>query len=103
MTVTMKQGVNESLTFEMPFDVSLLTKFTVDLWQHGSQIITKTNDVCVVDGNTITATLTQHDTMKLSPQRVSLNFRGLYADGGTVIVEDVPVVISRSQYRKVMT
>lgn len=102
MTIAMKQGVNESVTFEMPFDVSRLTKFTVDLWQHGSPIIQKTHEDCTVVGNTITVPFSQADTLKLSPQRVSLDFRGLYSDGGTVIIESVPVVIDRSVHRKVM-
>lgn len=103
MNVYVKQGVNEIVIFEMPFDVAILSKFTVDLWQHGSQVVQKTNDACTVVGNTITVNLTQTDTMKLSPQRASLNFRGLYADGGTVIIEDVPVVVHRSTYREVIT
>lgn len=101
MLLYIKQGVNETLELTMPFDVTQLSKFTIDLFQHGSKILTKTDADCTVTDSTISTELTQNDTLLLSPQRVNLCFRGLYADGGTVIIEDLPVVIGRSPYQGV--
>jgi len=100
MSVYIKQGVNEDIELEMPFNVSLLSDFTVDIFQSGAKVLSKAYADCTIVGNTISTTLTQHDTLKLSPQRALLMFRGLYADGGTVVIEDIPCVVCRSSYRE---
>lgn len=99
MALEIKQGVNESIKLELPFDPSLLIDFSIDVYQQGDAVIHKGASDCTVDGMLITAALTEADCMLLSPQRVSINFRGLYPDGGTVIIEDIPCPIRRSNYR----
>lgn len=102
MILRLKQGVNEKLFLELPFNPGPLEKFTVDIFQHGSKVLTKTDDDCTVEGNTILVELSQNDTMLLSPQRVALSLRGLYPDGGTVIMDELSCVIDRSSYREVI-
>lgn len=103
MALNIKQGVNETIELELPFSIALLSKYTVDIYQGGEAVISKDDSACTEVGDVVSVALTQTDTLKLSPQRASVIFRGLYADGSTVIIEDIPCTIGRSDYREVAT
>ena len=100
MPAYLKQGVGDNLVLELPFAAGALTSFTVDVFQHGERIFGFDNDECGKYQNTIVVAITPDNTLLLSPQRASLCLRGVYGDGSTVIIEDIPVVMSRSPYRK---
>ena len=95
---SIKQGVNQKVTLNVSFDPTLLTALELSFQQQGSVAITKKLTDCTVEDNAISVELTQYDTLKISPQRVSVTLRGKYADGGTVIARDIPFVVERSPF-----
>ena len=99
MSLNIKQGVNESVRLELPFDLSIIEDYSLDIYQQGDLVIHKSKEDCSIEGQIVRADLTEVEALKLSPQRVSINFRGLYPDGSTVIIEDIPCPIRRSHYR----
>lgn len=58
-------GTTPTHTFEVEFDVSLISKVRVLYSQDDEIKITKTQDDCVLKDNIIEVTLTQEDTFKL--------------------------------------
>ena len=100
MPAFLKQGVGDNLVIELPFAADALTSFTVDVFQHGERIFGFDETNSGRYQNTIVVAITQEDTLKLSPQRAALCLRGVYCDGSTVMIEDIPIIMSRSPYRK---
>lgn len=63
----MIRGTTPTLCFRMPFDTDILQNAYVSFAneEDGNVIVEKTLEECEVDGNTLTLTLTQEDTLKL--------------------------------------
>lgn len=97
---SIKQGVNQTVTVNLSFDPSVLTALELVFRQQGNAVVKKGLADCKVEGNAVRVALTQYDTLKFSPQRISLALRGKYADGGTVIARDVPFVVERSDFEE---
>ena len=97
---SIKQGVNQTVTLNLSFDPSILVAAELCFRQQGSAVVTKNLQDCVIEGNSIRAALSQYDTLKFSPQRISLTLRGKYADGGTVIANDIPFIVERSDVQE---
>lgn len=95
---SIKQGVNQTVTVNLSFDPSILTALEIAFKQQGNIVVFKGLADCDIEGNSIRVALTQYDTLKFSPQRVSLALRGKYEDGGTVIAKDVPFLVERSSF-----
>ena len=58
----MKLGSTPKHEFALPFDVSLVKEFKVTYKQNGKIILEKYLDDFVIDGNTLSVTLTQEET-----------------------------------------
>lgn len=97
---SVKQGVNQNVTLNLSFDPSILVAVELNFRQQGSTVISKALPDCTIEGNSIRVALSQYDTLKFSPQRISLTLRGKYADGGTVIANDIPFLVERSDVQE---
>ena len=58
----MRLGSTPKHEFALPFDVSLVKEFKVTYKQNGKIILEKYLDDFVIDGNTLSVTLTQEET-----------------------------------------
>ena len=61
----MIRGTTPTLTFTLPFEVSVLSEAYITLCQNGNTVIEKCMSDCVCEGDTITVKLTQEETLKL--------------------------------------
>lgn len=64
----MIRGTTPTHTWVLPFDTSLLKEVSITYQQNDENIIKKTEEDCVMEGNKISVTLTQEDTLKLEPK-----------------------------------
>lgn len=62
----MFKGSTPTHTFELPFDVGLISNFKITYAQGGSIVLTKTPEDCTLEGNTISTKLTQEETLLFS-------------------------------------
>ena len=98
--LTIQQGSTPTLIIKPPLYPEELAKYTVDVFQDGAPLISKDNTGCTIQpDHSIAVPLTQQDTLNLSPRRVSVNLRGLYASGATIQYGPVLATVDRSNYR----
>lgn len=64
----MYRGTTPTLKFTLPFDTSELAAAWVTLAQSGKVVIDKPMTDCVLDGYTLSVTLTQQETIKLTAE-----------------------------------
>ena len=79
----MIRGTTPSYTFTFPFAVSTLSTLYISFGQAMDEIaISKSLTDCTVDGNSVTVSLTQSDTLALSADRpVFIQIRAKDTDG----------------------
>lgn len=65
----MYRGTTPTLKFTLPFAASTLDEIWITLGQLGKEVLTKTKTSCTIDGKTVSVTLTQEDTLKLTAYR----------------------------------
>lgn len=64
----MFRGTTPTHTWNLPFDSSLLKEVSITYMQNDENVIKKTEDDCTMEGNRISITLSQEDTLKLEPK-----------------------------------
>ena len=90
----MIRGTTPTHTFKIPFDTNSISEVRVIYAQDDVVIFTKTEDDCVLEGDSIIVTLTQEDTFKFNHKRsVQIQLRVLTAKGEVLssVIENVGV------------
>lgn len=90
----MIRGTTPTHTFNIPFDSGYLKKILITYAQKKIPVIEKTEQDCVLDGNSIKVTLSQKDTLKFDDRRpveiqirvVTTNDTALATNVGTIDV-----------------
>lgn len=80
----MIRGTTPTIKYAFPFDVSKIVKFRMYFIQGNILSITKTEDDCIFDGNTVSAMLTQEETYGLSAKKLLVTKARFLLDDGTV-------------------
>lgn len=77
----MRRGTTPTHTFKIPFDVSLVQKAMVIYAQNDTEVFRKEDAECVMQGDEISVTLAQEDTLKLDYNHmVQIQLRVLTTD-----------------------
>lgn len=105
MTYTIiQQGGTPTLVLRPPFFPEELAYYTVDLFQDGATIVSKSNADCAIQpDHSIAVPLSQQDTLNLSPRRIGVCLRGVYANGTTIQYGPSLALVDRSDYRAPIT
>ena len=75
-------GTTPTLSFTLSFDPALLAEAWITLQQSAIDTITKTLSDCEINGNKLSFTLTQEETLKLIPDvQILIQMRVRFADG----------------------
>lgn len=75
-------GTTPTLSFTLKFDPALLAEAWITLQQSPTDTITKTLSDCEIDGNKLSFTLTQEETLKLIQNvQILIQMRVRFADG----------------------
>lgn len=78
----MIRGTTPTHIFEIPIDSSLLKQVQITYAQGGINLLVKTIEDCVLDGNSISVTLSQEETLMFSHKKdVEVQIRVLTKDG----------------------
>ena len=78
----MIRGTTPTHIFEIPIDSSLLKQVQITYAQGNTNLLVKTIEDCVLDGNSISVTLSQEETLKFSHKKdVEVQIRVLTKDG----------------------
>ena len=79
-------GSTPTNTFRLPFDTSMLSSVRIVYAQDDEILITREKGDCTLDGNTITVTLTQEETLRFDYQKI-LEIQGHFLTlGGDALV-----------------
>ena len=91
----MRLGSTPKHEFALPFDVSLVKEFKVTYKQKGKIILEKYLDDFVIDGNTLSVTLTQEETFLFAGDvNVELQARVLTM-GGDALSSDIRIITAK--------
>lgn len=78
----MIRGTTPTHIFEIPIDSSLLKQVQITYAQGSTNLLVKTIEDCVLDGNSISVTLSQEETLMFSHKKdVEVQIRVLTKDG----------------------
>lgn len=78
----MYRGTTPKLTFTIPFDTSTIAKLYITFFQKERLRVEKELSECEIEGNKISVTLTQEDTLSfVSNAVVQIQIRALFTDG----------------------
>lgn len=92
----MRRGTTPTHTFEIPFDVSLVSKAMVIYSQNDKELFCKETSDCNMSGNIMSVTLTQEDTLKLDCRRlVEIQLRILTVTGEALASEVMLVNVGK--------
>lgn len=81
----MIRGTTPTCTFGLPFETSIIDKLYITFYQTTSELFTLENEDCVCTGSTITADLTQTQTLLMNAEYpVSIQIRILTTDGDAI-------------------
>ena len=72
------RGTTPTHTFKIPLDTSNIVKAMVIYAQNGVEVLRKETPDCVFEGNKVSETLTQEDTLKFSEEshvKIQLRFK----------------------------
>lgn len=61
----MFRGTTPTIQFTLPFAASACDEIWITISQFGNEVLTKTKADCSIDGNKVSVTLTQEETLKL--------------------------------------
>lgn len=95
----MIRGTTPTHIFQIPFDTGLLKEIRVSYAQGNKVIAEKKTEDCILDGDTISVTLTQEDTLKFKHMKiVEIQLKVLTEDGCVmatpIIRKDVSEVLN---------
>ena len=97
------RGTTPTHTFELPFDASLIRNLWIIYAQNGVEILKKEKAHCTLSGNTITAKLTQKETLLFNPaRRAQIQVRLLLNDGNAPASNIIEVPVSNSLSEEVI-
>ena len=86
------RGVTPTHTFKVPVDASNISRVMVIYAQNGTEVFHKDTEDCVIEGNRVSVTLKQEDTLKLSDStHVKIQIRIKTKDG--VALKSIPKVV----------
>ena len=78
----MIRGTTPTHTFTLPFDVARVKQIRILYAQNRNVLVTKETADCVMEGSTVSVTLTQEDTFKFDcEEHVQIQLRVLTTDG----------------------
>lgn len=81
----MVRGTTPTHIFKLPFETSLLSAVEITYAQDDQVVLTKTAADCVLDGSSVSTTLTQEDTFKFdSSVAVQVQLRVLTVGGAAL-------------------
>ena len=78
----MRRGTTSTISFELPFSGDNIKSLRLVISQNDQVVITKTHEDCTINENTISAFLSQTDTLALKGnQFAKVQIRALMNDG----------------------
>ena len=81
----MIRGTTPTHRFVLPFDTDMIQTVQIIYAQNDETVLTKGNDDCIFDGNTVSAKLTQQETFLFTEDAsVEVQVRVLTTDGDAV-------------------
>lgn len=79
----MIRGTTPLLSFTVPFDPAETKRICITFSQHGREVFTLEKRDCTIEGNTISTTLTQDQTLSLTANtNVQIQIRVTFANDG---------------------
>ena len=76
------RGTTPTITFNLPFNVSVIQNCEVYFSQNDNLMITKGIDDCVLSGNTLSVTLSQADTLMFDEdEKLQMQIRFVFTGG----------------------
>lgn len=87
----MIRGTTPKHTFTLPFDTSELEDVRVIYAQDDEVLFKKETADCTLDGNTVSVTLTQEETLKFDASKLAQIQLRVQTKGGDVLSTDVMV------------
>ena len=91
----MRQGTTPTHTFTFPFDTAIIKDLSIVYQQNGENIIKKKLSDCKVDGNSVSITLSQEETLMFNLESIVRVQVKVLTQGNDVLVSDI---ISRRAY-----
>ena len=100
----MKQGTTPTHTFMLPFDTSIIKTVKVLYEQNGALILEKNKDDCVLEGETISLTMTQEDTFQFKDAKgfVYIQLRILTLEGVALASDLMATTVDRCLDKEVL-
>lgn len=90
------RGTTPTHIFKIPYDTSMVSKLRLTYEQVGGVVIEKTEKDCIFDGDLVTITLTQEDTLKLNDkQYVEIQMKLLSTGGDVIKSEPITRTVSK--------
>ena len=100
----MKRGTTPTHTFTLPFDVSAIEKMKILYAQDEQVKVTKTEADATLEGNIVSVTLSQEDTLALKCGKyVEIQLRVLTAGNDAMNSDIIRVAVDRCLENEVLT
>lgn len=101
----MIRGTTPTHTFELPFDVSLISDLRLSYAQGDEVIITKKMEDVTLSEQTVTVRLTQEDTLKFDPTKgiLQIQLKVLTTDGDVLSSEIIQENVWQALNNEVLT
>lgn len=89
----MRRGTTPTICYNIPIDTSLIDVSYITFSQAGQEVFTKELDDCNIGENSLTVTLTQEETLRLScnGKRVEMQIR-LRLNDGTALASNIMTI-----------
>jgi hypothetical protein len=98
----MIRGTTPTHTWVLPFDASLLKEVSITYSQNDENIIKKTEEDCTMEGNRISITLSQEDTLKLEPKvRTTVQLKVMTSNDSVMATKPKNISVSDIQDEEV--
>lgn len=88
----MRRGTTPTFTFELPFDITTLSRVRIIFSQEDNVIFVKELNECQVSGNILSVELTQEETFKFDCKKTAQIQIRVLTLGGEAPASDVMVV-----------
>lgn len=90
------RGTTPTHIFEIPFDSDIVKSMNITYCQHKEIILEKDLSDCILDGNSISVTLSQDDTLKFSHRRpVEIQIKILTNSGKVLATSVTDIKVGR--------
>lgn len=97
-------GTTPTHIFKIPFDTSQLKEIRISYAQDDEVIVEKNTSDCILEGDKITVTLSQEDTLKFSHRKaVELQLKVLTVDGCVLANNVIRVRVEEILNKEVLT